>query len=363
MLIRGSNGVGYTAYPDNLIEKFVTESWENGVDIFRIFDSQNWMQSIEPCINYVRKNTGGIAEASMCYTGNILDKNRTQYDLKYYLQLAKDLENAGAHILAIKDMAGLLQPYAATELIGSLKQTVDIPIHLHTHDTSSMQAGTYANAIDAGVDVVDVALGGLSGLTSQPNFNALAEVLNHHERAPELNKDSLQEYSIYWEQVRNYYAPFESGLKSGSGDVYHHEIPGGQYSNLVPQAASLGLSDRFHEITDMYAKVNELFGDIIKVTPSSKVVGDMAQFLVSNNVSIDDVMQRGDELAFPQSVKSFFKGDLGQPVYGFPKKIQSIILGDEKPYTDRPNAHLDPIDFDRSFADLKKNSLQSLIAN
>jgi len=354
MLIRGSNAVGYTAYPDNLIEKFVTESWENGVDVFRIFDSQNWMQSIEPCIKYVRENTGGIAEASMCYTGNILDKNRSKYDLNYYLQLAKDLENAGAHILAIKDMAGLLQPYAATELIGSLKQTVNIPIHLHTHDTSSMQAGTYANAIDAGVDVVDVALGGLSGLTSQPNFNAMAEVLAHHKRAPELNKDSLQEYSIYWEQVRNYYAPFESGLKSGSGDVYHHEIPGGQYSNLVPQAASLGLSDRFHEITDMYAKVNELFGDIIKVTPSSKVVGDMAQFLVSNNLTIDDVMQRGDELAFPQSVKSFFKGDLGQPVYGFPKRVQQIILGNETPYTDRPNAHLEPIDFDQYFADFKE---------
>ena len=350
MLIRGSNAVGYTAYPDNLIEKFVTESWENGVDIFRIFDSQNWMRSIEPCIKYVRENTKGIAEASMCYTGNILEKNRTKYDLKYYLQLAKDLENAGAHILAIKDMAGLLQPYAATELISGLKDTVNIPIHLHTHDTSSMQAGTYANAIDAGVDVVDVALGGLSGLTSQPNFNAMAEVLQHHERKPELNNTSLQEYSIYWEQVRNYYAPFESGLKSGSGDVYHHEIPGGQYSNLKPQAASLGLADRFHEITDMYAKVNDLFGDIIKVTPSSKVVGDMAQFLVSNNLTIDDVMERGEELAFPRSVKSFFKGDLGQPVYGFPKKVQSIILKDEKPYTDRPNAHLEPIDFDKAYS-------------
>jgi pyruvate carboxylase len=354
MLLRGSNGVGYTAYPDNLIERFVTESWENGVDIFRIFDSQNWMKSIEPCIQYVRKNTGGLAEASMCYTGDILDPNRTKYTLKYYLQLAKDLENAGAHIIAIKDMAGLLKPNAAKELVTALKSEVKLPIHLHTHDTSSMQASTYLNAIEAGVDVVDVALGGLSGLTSQPNFNSLVEVLKYHPRENKLNTKKLNEYSIYWEQVRTYYYPFESGLKSGNGEVYTHEIPGGQYSNLKPQAESLGLADRFHEITDMYAEVNELFGDIIKVTPSSKVVGDMAQYLVSNNLTIEDVLENGENLSFPQSVVSFFKGDLGQPVGGFPEKIQKIILKGETPYTDRPNAHLEPVDFEKEFKEFQE---------
>lgn len=349
MLFRGSNGVGYTAYPDNLIERFVTESWNNGIDIFRIFDSQNWMKSIEPCLNFVRKNTGGIAEASMCYTGDILDPKRTKYTLDYYLQLAKDLENAGAHIIAIKDMAGLLKPNAAKELITALKSQTKLPIHLHTHDTSSMQAATYLNAIDAGVDVVDVALGGLSGLTSQPNFNALVEVLKFHPRENQLNTKKLNAYSNYWEKVRTYYYPFESGLKSGTGEVYTHEIPGGQYSNLLSQAKSLGLEDRFHEVTDMYAQVNQLFGDIIKVTPSSKVVGDMAQYLVSNNLTIKDVLEQQENLSFPQSVISFFKGDLGQPVGGFPKEIQKIILKGEKPYTDRPNAHLDPIDFDAEY--------------
>jgi len=353
MLLRGSNGVGYTAYPDNLIERFVTESWNNGVDIFRIFDSQNWMKSIVPCIEYVRKNTGGLAEASMCYTGDIMDPNRTKYTLKYYIQLAKDLENAGAHILAVKDMAGLLKPRAATELISALKSEIKIPIHLHTHDTSSMQGATYMNAIEAGVDVVDVALGGLSGLTSQPNFNSLVEIMKYHPRENKMNNEKLNEYSIYWEQVRTYYYPFESGLKSGTGEVYTHEIPGGQYSNLKPQAESLGLADRFHEITNMYAKVNLLFGDIIKVTPSSKVVGDMAQYLVSNNLTIEDVLENGENLSFPQSVVSFFKGDLGQPVGGFPKKIQKIILKGEKPYTDRPNAHLDPVDFKKEFKDFQ----------
>ncbi|QSS97155.1 pyruvate carboxylase [Psychroflexus sp. ALD_RP9] len=353
MLLRGSNAVGYTAYPDNLIERFVAEAWENGVDIFRIFDSQNWMQSIAPCIEHVRKNTNGLAEASMCYTGDILDKSRTKYTLKYYLQLAKDIENAGAHILAIKDMAGLLTPLAATELISSLKTQVSIPIHLHTHDTSAMQASTYLNAVDAGVDVIDVALGGLSGLTSQPNFNSVNNVLKHHKRANYFDAEQLNDYSIYWEQVRTYYYPFESGLKSGSGEVYKHEIPGGQYSNLKPQAESLGLADRFHEITDMYAQVNQLFGDIIKVTPSSKVVGDMAQFMVSNNYTIADILEKGETISFPQSVVSFFKGDLGQPVGGFPKDIQDIILKGEMPYTDRPNAHLQPIDFDKEFAEFK----------
>lgn len=354
MLLRGSNGVGYTAYPDNLIEKFVEQSWENGIDVFRIFDSLNWMESIAPCIEHVRKRTKGLAEGTICYTGDIMNPEESKYNLQYYIDMAKDIENAGAHILGIKDMAGILKPDAAYELIASLKSRINIPIHLHTHDTSSIQAATYLKAVEAGVDAIDLALGGLSGLTSQPNFNSVAEMLRFHDRGRKLNFDKLNEYSQYWEAVRRYYAPFESGLKAGSGEVYKHEIPGGQYSNLKPQAESLGLADRFHEITEMYSKVNDLFGDIIKVTPSSKVVGDMAQYLVSNNLTIEDVLEKGEDLSFPQSVVSFFKGDLGQPYGGFPEKIQKIVLKGEKPYTERPNAHLKPIDFEEEYAEFEK---------
>ncbi len=349
MLIRGSNGVGYAAYPDNLIEKFVEKSWETGVDIFRIFDSLNWMKSMAPCIEYVRKNTGGIAEGAICYTGDILDKSKTKYTLEYYLQLAKDIENAGAHILAIKDMAGLLKPYAATELITALKSTVKLPIHLHTHDTSSLQPATYLKAIEAGVDVIDVALGGLSGLTSQPNFNSIVEMMKFHERENKIDIKKLNKFSTYFEDVREYYYPFESGLKASTAEVFINEIPGGQYSNLKPQAIALGLGDKFEEIKDMYASVNELFGDVIKVTPSSKVVGDMAQFLVSNGFSVEDVMTKGDQISFPESVKSYFRGDIGQPPGGFPKELQRIILKDEKSYDDRPNEHLTPVDFENEF--------------
>lgn len=349
MLIRGSNGVGYTAYPENLIEKFVEQSWENGIDVFRIFDSLNWMKSIAPCIEQVRTKTGGLAEGTICYTGDILDPTKTKYNLKYYVQLAKDIENAGAHILGIKDMAGLLKPNAAYELISALKSEINLPIHLHTHDTSAVQAAMYLRAVDAGVDVIDVALGGLSGLTSQPNFNSILEMFRFHERENNLDTKKLAEYSNYWELVRNYYYPFESGLKSGTGDVYSHEIPGGQYSNLKGQAIALGLEDKFSEVTKMYGEVNMLFGDIIKVTPSSKVVGDMAQFLISNNLTIKDVVEKGNSLSFPQSVIGFFKGDLGQPVGGFPKEIQKIILKDELPFVNSPGSHIKPIDFAEDF--------------
>ncbi|WP_286813383.1 MULTISPECIES: pyruvate carboxylase [unclassified Maribacter] len=354
MLLRGSNGVGYKAYPDNLIEKFVEKSWENGVDIFRIFDSLNWVKAMEPSINYVRNKTGGIAEAALSYTGDILDINETKYNLKYYTQLAKDLENAGAHMIAIKDMAGLLKPYAATELVTALKDTVNVPIHLHTHDTSSLQTTTYLKAIEAGVDVVDVALGGLSGLTSQPNFNSVVEMMKGQPRAHEFDMPKLNQFSNYWEDTRELYYPFESGLKSGTAEVYGHEIPGGQYSNLRPQATALGLGDRFDEVKKMYADVNKLFGNLIKVTPSSKVVGDMAIFMVTNELTTEDVMTRGEEISFPDSVISFFMGDLGQPVGGFPKKLQKIILKNKKPYTNRPNVHLAPTDFDKEFKAFKK---------
>lgn len=349
MLLRGSNAVGYKAYPDNLIEAFVEMAWGNGVDVFRIFDSLNWVTAMEPSINYVRKKTGGIAQAAISYTGDVLDVEQTKYNLKYYTQLAKDLENAGAHMIAIKDMAGLLKPYAATELVTALKDTVNIPIHLHTHDTSSLQTATYLKAIEAGVDVVDVALGGLSGLTSQPNFNSIVEMMTYEKRAHHFDMDSLNQFSNFWEDTREMYYPFESGLKAGTAEVFKHEIPGGQYSNLRPQATALGLGDRFDEVKKMYGEVNMMFGDLVKVTPSSKVVGDMAIFMVTNNLTPNEVMERGQEISFPESVINFFKGDLGQPTGGFPKKLQKIILKDKKPYTNRPNAHLKPIDFDAEF--------------
>lgn len=363
MLIRGCNGVGYSAYPDNLIATFVERSWETGVDVFRIFDSLNWMENIAPCIDMIRKRTQGIAEGTLCYTGDILDPKRSKYTLDYYLRLAKDLENAGAHMLAIKDMSGLLKPYAAQELVTALKDTVAIPIHLHTHDTSSIQAATYLKAIEAGVDVVDCALGSLSGLTSQPNFNAVVEMMRFHERDQHYNAESLQRYSDYWESVRTYYLPFESGMKAGSAEVYQHEIPGGQYSNLKQQAKALGLGDRIPEIKKAYAEANLLFGDIVKVTPSSKVVGDMAQYMVSNNLVAEDILQKGEGLSFPDSVISFFKGDIGQPEGGFPAQLQQIILKGQPASTERPNKYLPPLDIETEFADFLQQFGEDLSMN
>lgn len=353
MLIRGCNGVGYAAYPDNLIESFVEKSWEKGVDIFRIFDSLNWMENIAPCIEMVRKKTNGLAEGALCYTGDILDPRRSKYNLEYYLKMAKDLENAGSHILGVKDMSGLLKPYAAKILIEALKDTVKIPIHLHTHDTSSLQPATYLMAIEAGVDVIDCALGALSGSTAQPNFNAIVEMMRFHERENAYDIKSLNAYSNYWETVREYYYPFESGLKASSAEVFEHEIPGGQYSNLKPQAIALGLGDKFELIKQRYADVNTMFGDIVKVTPSSKVVGDMAQFMVANDISPEDVFARGEQLAFPESVVSFFMGEIGQPAGGFPEALQQILLKGKTPFTDRPNKHLEPLHLEAEFEAFK----------
>lgn len=349
MLMRGMNGVGYAAYPDNLIEKFVEKSWEKGVDIFRIFDSLNWMENIAPCIEMVRKRTGGIAEGALCYTGDILDPKRTKYTLDYYVRMAKDLENAGAHILAIKDMSGLLKPYAAKELIAALKDAVNIPLHLHTHDTSALQPATYLMAVEAGVNVIDVALGAMSGLTSQPNFNSVVEMMRFHEREQPYDIKALNKMSNYWEAVREYYYPFESGLKSSSAEVFQHEIPGGQYSNLKPQAVALGLGDKFEAIKTTFADVNQLFGDIVKVTPSSKVVGDMAQYLVANDLTTEDVLKKGETMSFPESVQQFFMGEMGQPEGGFPKEVQRIVLKDKQPFTERPGKFLAPVDFEKEF--------------
>ncbi len=355
MLIRGSNAVGYTAYPDNLIEKFIEKAWENGIDIFRIFDSLNWVEAMKVSIKAVRERTNAIAEACLCYTGDITDPNQSKYDLQYYLDLAKQLEDQGAHILAIKDMAGLLKPYAADLLITELRKTIDIPIHLHTHDTSSMQTTTYIKAIESGVDVVDVALASMSGLTSQPNFNSMVYCMeSNQERHQPFDKQSLNEFSNYWRDIREYYYPYESDLKAGTAEVYEHEIPGGQYSNLGPQARAMGLDEYFETIKHNYKAVNKMFGDIVKVTPSSKVVGDMALFMTSNGYTPKDIMNKGDEISFPNSVKSFFRGELGQPHGGFPKDLQKLVLKDEQPFTDRPNAHLEPIDFDKEFAEFQE---------
>jgi pyruvate carboxylase len=354
MLLRGANAVGYKAYPDNLVEEFVVKSWENGVDVFRIFDSLNWMPNMGKSIDAVRKKTGGIAEVSICYTGDIQDPSRTKYTLDYYKQFAKDIENSGAHILAIKDMSGLLKPMAAYELITELKQTISIPIHLHTHDTSSLQPATYLKAIEAGVDVVDGCIGAMSGLTSQPNLNAIVEMMKFSERDNPYNIEILNQHSTYWETVREYYYPFESGMKASSAEVFYHEIPGGQYSNLKPQADSLGLGERVEDIKKAYREVNEMFGDIVKVTPSSKVVGDMALFMVSSNLTKEDILTKGESISFPESVVSLFKGDIGQPVGGFDPHLQKLILKDVKPFTDRPNEHLSPIDFDKEMEAFKQ---------
>jgi pyruvate carboxylase len=348
MLIRGSNAVGYTAYPDNLVETFIEASWKNGIDIFRIFDSLNWLEGMQVSINAVRERTGGLAEACICYTGDFLDPERNQkFNLQYYIDLAKRLEDAGAHILAIKDMAGLLKPMQAGILVSELKKAIDIPIHLHTHDTSSIQSATYLKAIEAGVDVIDVALASMSGLTSQPNFNSIAAMMKGHPRELPVNLHKLNELSNYWEDVREFYYPFESQLKAGTAEVFDHEIPGGQYSNLRPQARSLGLEDQFTDIKKNYVVVNKLFGDIVKVTPSSKVVGDMALFMTANDYTEQDIFEKGETISFPDSVIGLFRGDLGQTPGGFPETLQKIILKNEKPFTDRPNAHLQPLNLDK----------------
>lgn len=349
MLLRGSNAVGYSAYPDNLIGEFIRQSAKCGVDIFRIFDSMNWLDAMLYSIRVVREETNSIAEVCMCYTGDILNPARRKFDLQYYLDFARRLEDAGAHILAIKDMAGLLKPQAATLLIEELKKVVQIPIHLHTHDTSSVQAATYLMAVEAGVDILDVALSSMSGLTSQPSFEAIASMFRGHPRENPMDISSLNKYSAYFEAVREYYYPFECELKAGTAEIYEHEIPGGQYSNLRPQARALGLEDRFENIKQNYQAVNQLLGDVIKVTPTSKVVGDLALFMTANDLTADGIMQRGSELSFPESLKSYFRGDLGQPYGGFPSRLQEMVLKGEKPYTSRPNEHLAPVDFAEEF--------------
>ena len=358
MLLRGSNAVGYTNYPDNVVQEFTLKAAESGIDVFRIFDSLNWTKGMQVAMAAVRERTNAVCEAAMCYTGDILDPKRDKYPLQYYVNLAKELEKMGAHILAIKDMAGLLKPFAAEKLVKALKSELSIPIHLHTHDTSSNGGAMLMMAAQAGVDIVDVALSSVSGLTAQPNMNALLAALEGSIWDPQLDQEGLQKLANYWETVRTYYAPFESELRSGTAQVYYHEIPGGQYSNYKPQVEGLGLGHRWEECKEMYRKVNDLFGDIIKVTPSSKIVGDMAMFLVQNNLEPKDVFTKGHELAFPQGVVDFFKGMIGQPVGGFPPELQKIILKGEQPLTCRPGELLEPIDFVA-----KKDDLQAKLGH
>ncbi|RCW58729.1 MULTISPECIES: pyruvate carboxylase [Halanaerobium] len=353
MLLRGSNGVGYKNYPDNVIRSLVAEAAEAGIDVFRIFDSLNWLPGMEVSVDEVVKQ-GKIAEVSMCYTGDILDDKREKYDLDYYVELAKGIEEMGAHILGIKDMAGLLKPYAAYELVKALKAEISIPIHLHTHDTSGNGAATLLMAAEAGVDIVDTAFNTMAGLTSQPPLNSIVAALTNTYRDPEMDIENIQKISNYWGAVRPVYSQFESELKSGTAEIYKYEIPGGQYSNLKPQVESVGLGHRFKEFKEMYRKVNFMLGDIPKVTPSSKVVGDLAIFMVKNDLTPDNICQEAKNMAFPDSVEAYFKGMLGQPPGGFPKELQQLVLKGEESITVRPGTLLEDYDFEKAEAELKE---------
>jgi pyruvate carboxylase len=345
MLLRGSNAVGYTSYPDNVVRAFVQEAAESGIDLFRVFDSLNWVPNMAVALEAVRE-AGALCEAAICYTGDILDPSRPKYNLKYYVDLAKDLERRGANLIAIKDMAGLCKPYAAERLVKALREEVGLPIHFHTHDIGGAQAASVLKAAEVGLDIGDGAMASLSGLTSQPCLNAIVESLRFSPRESGLDPVRMIELSRYWEGVRAMYAPFESGLQAPSAEVYAYEMPGGQYTNLFQQAKALGLASRWVEVCQAYAQVNVLFGDIVKVTPSSKVVGDMALFLVANNLTPEDMLDPGRELAFPESVVEFFEGRLGQPPGGFPHSLQERVLKGRTPLTDRPGAGLPPADLE-----------------
>ena len=338
MLFRGSNAVGYTNYPDNVVAGFVKHAAASGMDIFRIFDSLNYLPNLTVAMDAVQE-THAVCEAAVCYTGDILDPKRSKYSLKYYVKLAKELERMGAHILAIKDMAGVCRPYAAYQLVKALKEEVGIPIHFHTHDTSGVNSGSVLEACDANVDIVDLAIASMSGSTSQPNLNSIVAALQHTPRDTKLDLQALNEFSDYWEQVRLFYAPFDTAPKTGSAEVYLHEMPGGQYTNLKEQAAGMGLAHRWPEIARTYAEVNLLFGDIVKVTPSSKVVGDMTMFLITRGIKPADVVNlEPGSVPWPASVIDMLAGGLGQPIGGWPKQVQAVILGKQKPVKGRPGA-------------------------
>lgn len=354
MLLRGSNAVGYTGYPDNVVKEFIHLAAKSGIDVFRIFDSLNSLDNMLLSIDTVR-DCGKVAEAALCYTGDILDPRRDKYDLNYYVSMARELQKAGANIIAIKDMAGLLKPEAAYRLVSALKDAVGLPLHLHTHEGSGNAIYTCGKAIEAGVDIVDVALSSMSCGTSQPSGNSLYYALTGNERQPKLDINAMNELSRYWETVRPYYKAADQTELFPNPEVYIHEMPGGQYTNLKQQSAALGLLERWEEIKTMYHTVSMMFGDLIKVTPSSKIVGDMALFMVQNNLSEEDVYEKGDTLSFPASVIEFFEGRIGVPYQNFPEKLQKIILKDKIPVCGRPGDSLPPADFE-----LAKKELEAL---
>ncbi|MGI6013889.1 MAG: pyruvate carboxylase [Oscillospiraceae bacterium] len=353
MLLRGANAVGYTNYPDNVIREFVRQAAKAGVDVFRVFDSLNWIPGMEVALDEVIKQ-GKIAEATICYTGDVLDPSRDRYSIAYYVNLAKELEKRGAHMLAIKDMSGILKPYAAKALVKALKDEVGLPIHLHTHDTSGNQVATLLEAAEAGVDIVDTAISSMSSLTSQPSMNALVAAMQQNERDTGLDLSQLQILTDYWEVARKIYCEQESEMRTPATDIYRYELPGGQYTNLRKQVTGLGLGDHFLEVKEKYREVNFILGDIVKVTPSSKMVGDLAIFMVQNNLNADNLVSEGRNLTFPDSVVSYFKGMMGQPAWGFPKDLQEVVLKGEKPITCRPGELLEPVDFDTVRAHLKE---------
>ncbi|WP_170784092.1 pyruvate carboxylase [Ruegeria lacuscaerulensis] len=352
MLLRGANGVGYTNYPDNVVQEFVRQASQN-IDVFRVFDSLNWVENMRVAMDAVVEN-GKICEGTVCYTGDILDPDRSKYDLKYYVGMAKELRDAGAHILGLKDMAGLLKPASAKILIRALKEEVGLPIHFHTHDTAGIASATILAASEAGVDAVDCAMDSFSGNTSQATLGTVVEALRHTERDTGLDIKAIREISDYFEAVRGQYAAFESSLQAPASEVYLHEMPGGQFTNLKAQARSLGLEERWHEVAQMYADVNQMFGDIVKVTPSSKVVGDMALMMVSQGLTRDDVESPSTDVAFPDSVVDMMRGNLGQPPGGFPDTIIKKVLKDESPNTQRPGKDVPAVDLEATRADLSK---------
>ena len=352
MLLSSSNAVGYTNYPDNAVRYFVEKAADAGIDVFRVFDSLNWVENMKVAIEAVL-NSGRICEAAICYTGDFFNPDRSKYDLNYYVSLARELKASGAHILGIKDMGGLCRPEHIRVLVKTLKEETGLPIHFHTHDTSGISAATVLAACEVGVDAVDAAMDSFSGLTSQPNMGSIVAALNDAERGSGIDPATIRAFSDYWEAVRAQYAAFEPDLRAGASEVYLHEMPGGQFTNLKEQSRSLGLADRWHEVARMYAEVNQLFGDIVKVTPSSKVVGDMALYMVAGGVTPDDVLNPSVDIAFPSSVVSMLRGDIGQPPGGWPEAIQKKALHGEAPITDRPANHLSPVDLteERSIAE------------
>ncbi len=345
MLLRSSNAVGYTNYPDNVVRYFVAQAAEGGVDLFRVFDSLNWVENMRVAMDAVLES-GALCEAAICYTGDILDPAKSKYDLAYYVSLARELEAAGAHILGIKDMAGLCKPEAARRLVRALREEVGIPIHFHTHDTSGISAASVLAAAEAGVDAADAAMDPVSGLTSQPNLGAIVEALRNTERDTGIAREPLDDAAAYWEVVRTYYAGFESDIRAGASEVYEHEMPGGQYTNLRQQARGLGIEGRWREVAQTYAEVNEMLGDIVKVTPTSKVVGDLAVFMVTNDLTSEEILDPEQDISFPESVVSYFHGDLGQPPGGFPEALQRKVLKDGDHLEVRPGDELAPADFD-----------------